>query len=321
MNLQDEYKNYLTQRQAEAKIAVDRLNQLRQQLDSERNNMDSTYWKQLDSILKRADHDLSVHTATFNKQVKEHEMALKVQDMGMRKQAHDAKMRNELIGVKSYIDDKEIKKTNEMAPYILNLEIQYQANGVVKTTSLLIGIKCVCHLIPAEEMGYFLGKSVKENSLVFRVIQWTTGEIQFFKDLILELDRSKAEAAGAAGGRYSAWWRTLKNFSANNKFRSLFNMKKFIPNATMVITMDEVEAIKSQYIVDLFNPKFARKAADIFFLMSFVILDEAREVAYILNEAEDSYTPYNYSSIIADNRRNDGGDLSKALIAIGAGRR
>jgi hypothetical protein len=215
--------------------------------------------------------------------------------------------------VKSIISDLDIKKSNELMPTVLEIDIQYMSGDTFKTTTLLLGIKCVAHDIATSEMTYFVAKSVKEERLIFRLIQWSTGEIKFWKDLVFTLDRIKSEVS--ATGKSSRWWSYLRSRGKMNKFRAMLGVSKFIPNATMVLSMQEVEMMKNKDGVDIFkNVLNAAKLCNIFFLLGLVILDDIAEVAYIFDDEAKTWNFYSYQAL--EKERKSGDKDLKSLISL-----
>jgi hypothetical protein len=216
----------------------------------------------------------------------------------------------------SKISDTDAKKANDLTPTVLDLTIKRTIKGekgdTLDTTSLLVGIKAVAHVIPANEMSYFISRSLKENSLIFRLIQWTTGEIKFFRDFMLNLDTVKEEA-NRTKNVSAKWWHKLKQLSLSNKLAGLFNTKKFIPNVTMVVTMDEIEYMKNTNGINLQSPANVQKLMKIFFLMGFAILDEIDGIAYFYDEDARQFRHYSYESLKKEER--DSSSI-KALVSL-----
>ena len=213
------------------------------------------------------------------------------------------------------ITSSDIKKANDMMPTVL--EIQIEMGDKMKTTSIVVGVQCIAHLIPTDEMMYFIGRSVKEDSLIFRAIQWTTGEIRFFKDFLFSIDRIKAEARSVKS-QSSKWWRRLRGMASSNRIRSFFNMHKFIPNATIVMSMNEVETLKNTQGVDLFNSDTVRSIMRNFFLLGFVIIDDIDEITYIFDEETGDYRNYSFSALKRETSSRSDVDLKSLISLVGS---
>jgi len=212
--------------------------------------------------------------------------------------------------------DNEIKKANELVPTLMEIDVQYMTpNGNIESTTIILGIKAVVHPVASNEMAYFVGRSLKENSLIFRAIQFTTGEIKFFKDLVLNLDRIKDET-NYNERTSSLWWRKLRSMATSNRFRRLFNSKeKFIPTSTLVLTIDEVESINNTQGIDLLKDRQqVSKLMGIFFLMGFVVMDDIDEVAYVFDEENNTFRHISYSAL---KKEKSGGNTDlKTLVSL-----
>jgi hypothetical protein len=215
------------------------------------------------------------------------------------------------------LSSTDVKKANEMVPTIMEVELEYKVGETLKTTQLVIGIQCVSHLVPTEEMKYFVSRSIREDNIVFRAIQWTTGEISFWKDLVFSLDRVKEEAS-VDKNMSSRWWRRLRYMSSANKFRHLYGQKKFIPNTTIVMSMDEVENIKNTQAISLTNPGTVQSLMDIYLLLGFVIIDEIEEVAHIYDEQTKNFRVFTFDALKKEAKdAHSSSDLKTLINLIG----
>jgi len=213
--------------------------------------------------------------------------------------------------IQKVLDGDDIRKSNDSQPTILEMDIKYRVNENFETTRIVVGIKALSHLIKSPEMMENIAKSVKENSLVFKTIRWTTGKISFFKDFLANIDGIKREVANKRDGeRNSRWWYYLKNRANYNKFKKIFSKEEFLPNTTFVITKEEVNVIKNTYGVDLMDKKTVSKLMKTFFLLGFVILDDINGIARLFNESVKDWQSYTYDSL---NNDSGGGSSKKDL--------
>jgi hypothetical protein len=229
-------------------------------------------------------------------------------------------------GIKTELSSTDVKKANEMLPTMIDVEVDFviyardstgrRTKPTVKTGNLLLGVQCVQHLIPTNEMTYFVSRSIKENNFIFKTIQWTTGEIKFFKDLILGLDRIKEENAERKNVS-SHLWRRLRYMSNSNKVRLFFDKNKHIPIATVVMTMEEVELIKNTQGIDLTKSQVATSLMDVFLLLGFVILDEVDEMAWVFEYENGFFKHYSYEALKKEAKDSMSPEV-KALLAMAA---
>jgi hypothetical protein len=221
---------------------------------------------------------------------------------------YDSPYKNQLL-------DNQVNKANELIPTTLDIYVTFKdKNGEFFSTNILLGVKTITHLIPSEEMVYNISTGLEEKRAFFRFIQWTTGEIRFFKDYLLCLDRIKKEAVSQRSN--SHWWRSLKARSKISKLRAAtFSKGQLLPNATILISMDEVEYMANNYGINLFSSiKSVRTLMDIFFLLGLVIVDPGSELVHFFFDGQSSYQTFSYSSLERENR-NMGNDV-KAIVSL-----
>lgn len=218
--------------------------------------------------------------------------------------------------------DNDIKKANELLPTTLALDIKVNHQSGMYNEQILVGVKAIAHLVESEEMIYNLANTAKGKKSFFRFIQWTTGEIQFLRDYIMDLDRMKRMALDT---RKSHWFRSLYK---RRKDKNLEHIRKALgfkakgsnplPTSTVVLTMDEVEYIMSNYNIDLLNDKKAvRSILDQYLLLGFVILDSASELGYFMFDGDTDYQVYGYSAL---EKESQGKTDMKAMLSLVNGR-
>lgn len=224
------------------------------------------------------------------------------------------------------INGKDVQSLNDKSPTIVKVKISMipQDQNNVKTSDgttinmnnviekdLLFGVKSVLHLLPNEEVAYYLADTTKGSNMLFKLIRWTTGELHFFRDLFfgVELNKKLAKDTTKSG---SFWWKKLKSMGENRKLRAsadAINDGKSIkdapiPVATMVISKFDVENIKSKYGVDIMRDgKYGFKIVNTFMLLNFVIVDESCDLVSIFDESTKNYIQYN----LADFKSKDNG--------------
>jgi hypothetical protein len=157
------------------------------------------------------------------------------------------------------------------------------------------------HPVTSEEMVTNVVGACKNNSKIFNFIRWTTGEISFFKDFLLNMQEIKDDVFNRSSGS-SAWWITLKRRRALAKIKNLtFTPGHLLPNATLVMSIDETEFIKSEYGFDLMDTSFADKVMKQYFLLSLVIVDNSSMIAHFLFDGQTSYQTYTFGALEKEN--------------------
>jgi hypothetical protein len=221
------------------------------------------------------------------------------------------------MGTSVSIFDSDIDKANELQPTIMKVSVIYKKEGITEPIEghLTFGIKSVAHLIPSDEMVYFVSRGVKEGNIAFRIIQWTTGEIRLFRDLIFNIDRIKKEA-NVSNSKTSKWWHWLRTKAGNARINSIFTKNNMMPTATLVLTMEEVDYIKNKSLIDLTHPKHASKLINTYFLLGFIIMDEADEVAWIWNDQQNTFTHHSYAALKKEGGSSMSSDIIKAMVNL-----
>ncbi|ALN97949.1 hypothetical protein Bp8pS_270 [Bacillus phage vB_BpuM-BpSp] len=205
--------------------------------------------------------------------------------------------------VKSNITSSEVKKANELSPTNITVTIDYKIDGGSKSKDIIFGVKCVTHLIESADVEYYLPNAVVNKTPVMRFIQWTSGEIKFFSDLLFSIDEIKKTAI-KSNSKGNFWWRKLQTLSKISKHRSSLlglakgkNIKRPIPTSTMIISKENVDNIKYKHGIDILEkPSFAAKIIDNFFLMNFIIVDESIETVYMYNDETKDFSILSFRS-------------------------
>ena len=187
--------------------------------------------------------------------------------------------------------DNDVKKSNELVPTTMHIRviIVNDANEAVDTVDFIVGVKAVMHPIKSEEMIENVYNACRQNGPFFNFIRWTTGEISFMKDLILRVNETKLDVYNRSSGA-SHWWMALKRRRNMSKIRNkVFLPGGLLPNASIVMTMEEVDYIKTRYGYNLMDERVVDKVMKEYFLLGFVIVDMAGEIAHFMFDGQTSY--------------------------------
>ena len=187
--------------------------------------------------------------------------------------------------------DNDVKKSNELVPTTMHIRVVIvnDADEAVDTVDFIVGVKAVMHPIKSEEMIENVYNGCRQNGPFFNFIRWTTGEISFMKDLILRVNETKLDVYNRSSGA-SHWWMALKRRKNMAKLRNkVFLPGGLLPNTTIVMTMEEVDYIKTRYGYDLMDERVVSKVMEEYFLLAFVIVDMAGEIAHFMFDGQTSY--------------------------------
>lgn len=211
------------------------------------------------------------------------------------------------------LKDNDVRKANELVPTTLHIRVNV-FDGEKKNQGFfdfIIGVKTTMHPVPSDEMITNVVGACRNNNKIFNFIRWTTGEINFFKDFLFNIKEIKDDVFNRSAGA-SPWWITLKRRRALAKMKRLtFMPNQLLPNTTIVISMDEVEYIKSEYGFDLMNPAFVDKIMKEYFLLSFVVVDNSTQIAHFMFDGQTSYQSITFSALEKENTNK--ADLKEVL--------
>ena len=205
------------------------------------------------------------------------------------------------------LKDNDVKKANELVATTMHARIHMlnKNNEPIGVQDFMIGIKGTMHPVKSEEMISNMVAACKNNNRVFNFLRWTTGEISFFKDFWLGLNDMKRDISNESKGA-SRWWIALKNRRALARVQANALFKdRLLPNATIVLTAEEAELIKVNYGYDVMNPYFMKKIMEAYFLLGFVIVDSASQIAHFYFDGSQDFESVSFSGLEKENTRDE----------------
>ena len=198
------------------------------------------------------------------------------------------------MSVPSLLRDTDIKKQNDMQPYLMQVRLMAinNENEFVQFMDFIVGIKVVLHNISSNEMILNIQNTLSNNGKLFNFIRWTSGEKSLFKDLLFHINDVKLDVANRSKGS-SPWWMTLKKLKETSRIQSSFFSKtQIVPNSTIVISSYDVDNITKNSGYNLRDARNALRVMKSLFLMNFIIVDEGTRTVEILYDGENSYQTY-----------------------------
>lgn len=194
---------------------------------------------------------------------------------------------------------QDVKKSNELQPTMLTLQIQRTKDGQIVRYEINVGIKTTLHLVPSEEFITNMVDACEYKGTLFRYIRWSTGEIEFIRDFVLRMDQFKKETRNRVVGN-SKWWEALKS-RARSANISRVKADRLLPNTTLVFSLTEVDHIKANYGYDLLSFKMANQLMKEYFLLGYVVVDPASEVVHILYDGQTKFQTYTFKALQREN--------------------
>ena len=215
--------------------------------------------------------------------------------------------------------DNDVKKANELVPTTLSVSLQVkdgQSFGGI--TNFVLGIKGLMHPVNSNDMISNLVDGFKSGNKFFNFIRWTTGEISFLKDLLFNVNGIKEDVIKKHAKGNSHWWSTLKRRRTLAKMKNVFGGSKILPNVSIVCSMEEVAEMQDVYGMDLMDPKVVRKMMDRYFLLGFVVVDEAQELCHFIFDGESNYQTLSFKGLEKEN--NNKNEFKEIYKMINSGR-
>lgn len=224
---------------------------------------------------------------------------LKQQQLSDRRALADIAKNNAAALRGPQLTDGDIKRMNDMTPYAvqIRLSVVNSADEFVQYMDIVVGIKTVLHLVDTDDMISNLEKALQNRSGLFRFLRWTTGEISLVKDLLLNMDDLRFDAANQNAGK-SPLFGNLKRMKRRGVGMSGFAMPHgLIPNATLLVTSYEVDHMKNTYGIDMREESVAKKLMEGLDLMTFIICDDGAGTVDILYDGDATFQTYALESI------------------------
>lgn len=219
---------------------------------------------------------------------------------GRRRKQDTELMRTRLQHSKSpTITEGDVKRMNDMTPYAIQLRLSVvnDEDEFVQFMDCVVGIKTVLHLVESQDMIANIEKALQNKSGLFRFIKWTTGEISFFKDLLLNMDNLRFDAANQSNGK-SPLFANLKRLKQKGVGISGVSLPYgIVPNATLVVTTYEHDHMLNKYGIELRNESVAKQLMDTLNLMTFIICDDSLGTVDILYDGSATFQTYALETI------------------------
>ena len=202
--------------------------------------------------------------------------------------------------------DGDVKKCNELVPTLLHVRIlRPNDNGKDIFIDFIVGVKAVVHPLTSEEIIKHVVEVYKDRGTLFKIITWTTGEISFFKDLVLNVDQIKDEIKEVRSGKASTWWSALKNIKAKRRLNKYTRRSPVLPNATLVLSMEEVEFIKANFQFDVLEDKYGKKLLEVLNILKVCVMDSSSEIMSSFIDGSQHWEVITYKALERDAGNSD----------------
>ena len=215
----------------------------------------------------------------------------------------------------------DIKKANEATPSLMVINFTSTVKGDSIVNTCVIGVKARIHYVPSTEMITRIIMKNTDRRGFFNFIRATTGEIAFFKDFLLAIDKAKIDAVAKAGkGSSSQIWKLLELRAHRAKLNraSGNNSSAAAAISTIVISRAEADIIKKNNRIDILNPGTLLSIMKGYNLMCAAIVDEVSERVDFMYD--DGTTNFESLSFMSLEREDSGGSYKKVINLLAKGR-
>jgi hypothetical protein len=204
------------------------------------------------------------------------------------------------------MDETKIRKLNTMKPYLMKVQLRVKnPDGDVTEYPIefLCGVKVNCRLIKSSTLPDVAKYPIKEMNELTRKIKYKAGELKFFKDIVFNIKEKKQTAIDSKNPERK-WYRKLyqlahmKGDSFVAKQISGNSRTGLIPNATLIISENDVEMVKSETEIDLLKGSTAAKFCKELFMMALIVVDQDREsLKMMIPDTHNDYVVYSLAAV------------------------
>lgn len=188
-----------------------------------------------------------------------------------------------------------------------------------------IFVQLTPYIVPADLAVLFV---VKDKSPTFyqRWIQWRTGEIAFFKDLILQCDRAKTrekllkmDPSGAAAAMIQAQTKSRWAFAANLSKESPQKAHN-IANTVLIFSQETMDRAKVDGGIDFSDYRSRQDYFNSTYALMIVVVDQMyNQVTIYYNSIEEAAT-YSFDQMQSATKNGSSTDLVSIMNALNQGR-
>ena len=212
--------------------------------------------------------------------------------------------------------DNDAKKANELIPTLMHVRILKDMGPDSKYVDFVVGVKAMIHPIKSEDMIDHIVAQLQDRGKLFSLIRWTTGEISFFKDFLLSVDRAKVDAIAKSGkGSTDKIWKLLELRADRLKGAKATRQGQAANAAitTLVISKAEVEYIKQYHRIDLNKAGTLKGILRGYNMMACAIIDEVSErVDFLWDDGSGDFESLSFMSL----EREESGSMYKKVINL-----
>ena len=201
-----------------------------------------------------------------------------------------------------------------MDPTYIKVTIKLADGARTSNVTLTLGVKAIAHLVNGDQLQKSLVGQLLDDDLVTSFIRWSTGEISFFKDLVLNYNSIKNAALKSNDNEVKSIIANLSRNASRTKMSDVTGGRSFIPNTSLILSREDVNSIKINTKQDLMKTQVAMSVLEKLNLASIIIVDELSDVAHVIYDS-DLHNGYSVVSIRGEAKDNDSKRILSKLIS------
>ena len=228
------------------------------------------------------------------------------------------------------LDESKVQKLNSLKPLTMSVQMKVIDNrehgdkGTSQTRDFIAGVKIYSRLIDAASLPEVARFPLEEMNRRTRHVRYKAGELKFFKDIVFRIKQKKQTAVDSHDPNRK-WYRRLYELAHTTgdsasvakmtKGKSIvrtrlrhrllhfgepleLSQRGFIPNATIIVTKDDINNINMETGIDLANNGKAVNFCKELFLMNFVIIDtDAQSIKVLTPDLHKDFEIHSLASV------------------------
>jgi len=184
--------------------------------------------------------------------------------------------------------DYEWKKANEALPTTIIIPLKFKDTVI----QIPIHIKAVMHKAPTQVLIKDIVGSISQSRGFLNFVKYVSGEKDSLVDFLFGISNIKENLLNRSK---SPWLDAFKRRRLLAKLAWGTVANNYKPIGTLVITMNEVNILKNEYDIDVFQE--AKRIMKEYYLLGFTILDQTNEIAYVLFDSYPDFQELPYRTL------------------------
>lgn len=202
----------------------------------------------------------------------------------------------------------DMQKANEMVPTFAKASIGFIVDETeqVETRDVLIGVKTYVHRVQSGILVNEIYQAIMSRRKFLKFVKFISGEERSLADLLFGFKELKVDAHNTRSDA-SRWQSAFKQRKRLSKMSVPYIMNNYLPNGTIIMTMNEAEYMKNEYGVDILRGDHAKMIMDANFLLGFVVLDQTNEIAYVMYDGvnQNQFQQYSFAALEREQKNNE----------------